>query len=258
MLTIDEIGIQFGGLKAVDGVSFSVKPGEVFALIGPNGAGKTTLLNMISGVYKPSRGIIRLGEEDLTRLAPHQLAARGIARTFQNLQIFTGLSVAENVMTAMHCLSRHFLPSELLGLPASTRRNRAQYEKAVELLARVGMTDHADAASSSLSYGSLKRLEIARALALDPRFVLFDEPAAGCNPSEKATMATLIRQIADEGVGVLLIEHDMKLVMAISNRIHVLDHGKSLAEGTAEEIRHDPKVIEAYLGTQAAAEGYNA
>jgi len=257
-LQAEDLGIAFGGVKAVDGVGFSVSPGQVYSIIGPNGAGKTTLFNLVSGVYRASGGRVLLDGQDVTGLPPEALAARGLSRTFQNLQVFTRMTAAENVMAGRHLRERKTLLADLLRLPSATRQNAETRKAALDLLAYVGLEREADMAAGSLSYGALKRLEIARALAAEPRVLLLDEPAAGCNPVETEEVDRLIRAVADRGVAVVLVEHDMKLVMKISDRILVLDRGRPLAEGAPREIRDDPKVIAAYLGSHGAKEAARA
>ena len=258
VLAVDGLGIAFGGVRAVDGVSFAVAPGTVFSIIGPNGAGKTTLFNLISGLYRADRGTVRLLGEDVTGLSPHLLARRGLSRTFQNLQVFFRMSALENVMVGRHLAERVDPLADLLATPGSRRASRASRAKALELLARVGLAERADDLAANLPYGALKRLEIARALAAEPKVLLLDEPAAGCNAVETEEIDELIKTVAGDGVAVVLVEHDMKLVMRISDRIHVLDHGETLAEGTAEEVRANPGVVAAYLGAGAAEAGRDA
>jgi branched-chain amino acid transport system ATP-binding protein len=256
-LATENVAIAFGGIIAVDGVTFSVGSGSIFSIIGPNGAGKTTLFNIVSGIYRPDSGRVLLAGEDVTGLEPHRLAAKGLARTFQNLQIFFRMSAIENVMVGRHVREARGLMKALLRFPSVGRQNCATRERARELLAFVGLADRADHPAGSLPYGGLRRLEIARALALEPRILLLDEPAAGCNPVETEAVEALVRAIARLGVTVVLVEHDMRFVMRISDRILVLDGGKKLAEGAADEVRRNPEVIAAYLGrhgSKAAAD----
>jgi branched-chain amino acid transport system ATP-binding protein len=258
ILAVEDLGIAFGGLIAVDGVTFGVEPSEIFAVIGPNGAGKTTLFNLISGLYAPHQGRILLNGENVTNLAPHELARRGLSRTFQNLQIFFRMSVIENVMVGRHLHEKRNALTHLFTLPSVHAQNRATRAKAAELLSLVGLADSADRPANSLPYGALKRLEIARALATEPKVLLLDEPAAGCNPVETEEIDAVIKTIAAQGVTVVLVEHDMRLVMRISSRIHVLDRGRTLAEGSAQAIRSNPAVIAAYLGGQRGQEADRA
>lgn len=253
LLSIEGLGISFGGLKAVNDVSFTVKPGEIVSVIGPNGAGKTALFNMISGVYRPGSGKVMLNGEDVTAMSPHLLARRGMCRTFQNLQVFQSMTVLENVVSGYHLQESGHVLSDLLNLPSSRRRARQAEAGARELLKRVGLERAAEREAGSLSYGSLKRLEIARAMALKPKVLLLDEPAAGCNAVETEEIDHLIAEIAATGVAILLVEHDMKMVMRISNHIVVLDHGEKTAEGDPASVSRNPAVIAAYLGAENAA-----
>ncbi|GHG21335.1 ABC transporter ATP-binding protein [Paracoccus aerius] len=258
LLSVEGLGISFGGLKAVNDVSFTVQPREITSVIGPNGAGKTTLFNMISGVYQPGSGRVVLGGEDVTGMAPHLLARRGMSRTFQNLQIFQSMTVLENAIAGYHLQERGPVLADLFNLPSSRRRAAAAQAGARELLARVGLDRAAEREAGNLSYGALKRLEIARALALSPKILLLDEPAAGCNAVETEEIDHLIAEVAKSGVAILLVEHDMKMVMRISNHIVVLDHGEKIAEGDPASVSRNPAVIAAYLGTDAGTEAAHA
>ena len=251
LLEVKQLSIQFGGVKAVQNVSFSIEPGIVYAVIGPNGAGKTTLFNLITGVYTPTSGSILLDGESIGGKPPNELARRGVARTFQNLQICMNMSALENVMVGAHLrLDRNPLKAALR-LPSIKRRDAELREESAELMRFVGLEKYIQARADSMPYGALKRLEIARALALKPRIIFLDEPAAGLNPKETIEVDELVRKVADSGVTVVLVEHDMKMVMNLSDRILVLDYGKKLAEGTGDEVRKNPDVIAAYLGTHA-------
>jgi branched-chain amino acid transport system ATP-binding protein len=258
LLTVKDLSISFGGVHAVQSVSFSVNAGIVYSVIGPNGAGKTTLFNLITGVYQPTQGDIFLNGESIRGQAPNKLAQRGMARTFQNLQICMNMSAIENVMVGAHLrLDRNVLKAAFRW-PSIARRDRALLNEATELMRFVGLGDYVTARADSMSYGALKRLEIARALAMKPKLLFLDEPAAGLNPKETLEIDDLIRKVADSGITVVLVEHDMKMVMNLSDRILVLDYGKKLAEGTAAEVRQDPAVIAAYLGAHADEEGEQA
>jgi len=254
LLRIDNIGVSFGGVQALSGVTLDVSRGDIFAVIGPNGAGKTTLFNVISGLYRPRQGRVVLDGRDITGLPPHVLARRGLSRTFQNLQVFFRMSAVENVMVGRHMHEKSNALAHMLALPSVIRQNRQSRDVALELLALVGLSPLADHPAGSLPYGALKRLEIARALAAEPHILLLDEPAAGCNPIETDEVDEVIKAISRRAITVVLVEHDMRLVMKISNRIHVLDHGMTLAEGDAAAVRANPAVIAAYLGNQGMSE----
>ncbi|MGB7101256.1 MAG: ABC transporter ATP-binding protein [Xanthobacteraceae bacterium] len=254
LLAVENIGISFGGVRALFGVSLEIRRGEIFAVIGPNGAGKTTLFNVISGLYPPEQGRVLLEGRDITGLPPHLLARIGLSRTFQNLQVFFRMSAVENVMVGRHMHEQRNVLAHMLALPSVRRQNHRTRIDAEELLALVGLTEFAGASAGSLPYGALKRLEIARAIAAEPNVLLLDEPAAGCNPIETEEINALIKTISRRGVTVVLVEHDMRLVMKISDRIHVLDHGTTLAEGDAVTVRANPAVIAAYLGSHGAME----
>ena len=258
ILEAERLSIAFGGVRALDEVSLAVEPRQVFSIIGPNGAGKTTLFNIFSGLYVPQDGRMRFAGEDVTGLAPHALARRGLSRTFQNLQVFFRMTALENVMVGRHRHETTGILADLLHLPSLGRQNRYTSAAARAALDRVGLGSSADKPAGSLPYGALKRLEFARALASEPRALLLDEPAAGCNPVETRELESVIRSIVKDGVTVILVEHDMRLVMNVSDRIHVLANGRTLAEGTAGEIRSNAAVIEAYLGADGSREAAHA
>lgn len=250
LLTVQSLTKGFGGVTAIDDLTLSIRPGVVHSIIGPNGAGKTTLFNLVTGIYRPDHGAVSLDGTDITTTPAHKMAALGLSRTFQNLQIFFNMTAAENVQVGMHRHCDHrFLPA-MLRLPAIVRRDRELAEKAAELMQFVGLGDYIGAESDSMPYGALKRLEIARALAAEPRLLLLDEPAAGLNPAETAEIDALIQKVGETGVTVVLVEHDMKLVMGVSAHILVIDNGRLLAEGTGAEIRDNPDVVAAYLGEE--------
>jgi len=249
LLRVDKVTRRFGGLTAVKNVSFTVEPGQLFGLIGPNGAGKTTMFNLITGLYVPSEGTISLGDAPLSGLPPHRITAGGIARTFQNIRLFGGLSVLDNVKIACHLRHGATLIASVMGSKALRGSEAAIDATANRLLAIMGLDRLAHETAANLSYGHQRRLEIARALATEPRLLLLDEPAAGMNPQESLDLMHLIRRLRDEfRLTILLVEHNMKVVMGVCERIHVMDHGESIAEGSPEQIRRDAKVIEAYLG----------
>lgn len=249
LLQVQGLGISFGGIRAVHDVSFDVEAGEIVSVIGPNGAGKTTLFNMISSIYRPDSGTVHLEGRDITATEPHRLARLGMSRTFQNLQIFQEMTVLENAIAGYHMQESGPLWQDLFSMPGSRHRAAEAREGAYELLAWVGLKNAAEQEAGNLSYGALKRLEIARALATKPKVLLLDEPAAGCNAVETEEIDELIAETAKSGIAILLVEHDMKLVMRISNHIVVLDHGEKIAEGDPETVSQNPDVIAAYLGT---------
>jgi branched-chain amino acid transport system ATP-binding protein len=252
LLSVDRLGKSFGGVHAIEGVSFSIARGAVHSIIGPNGAGKTTLLNLLSGLVAPDSGRIVLDGVDLTGAAPYRMAAAGLGRTFQNLQVFFNMTALENVMTGRHLRERDALWATLLRLPSLVRSEVTTRGRALELLAHVGLADWTDTPAEAMPYGALKRLEIARALAAEPKLLLLDEPAAGLNATEAQAIDALIKRLAGAGTTVILVEHNMKLVMGVSDHLLVLDQGRVLAEGTPQQIRSHPAVIEAYLGVAEA------
>jgi branched-chain amino acid transport system ATP-binding protein len=251
ILTVAGLTKRFGGLLAVDNVSFDVPAGEVFALIGPNGAGKTTLFNCITGYYSPTFGRVTLAGRDITGLKPHQTVKAGIARTFQNIRLFDFMTVIDNVKLGYHSRMHSKLWDSLFKTPKEHREEALTTEGAMELLRFVGLEGRADHQARNLAYGQQRRLEIARALATNPKLLLLDEPAAGFTPQEKVELMDLVGLILARGVTVFLIEHDMRVVMGVSKKIVVLDHGEKIAEGTPEDVRHNQRVIEAYLGRSA-------
>ncbi|HZJ92549.1 MAG TPA: ABC transporter ATP-binding protein [Thiopseudomonas sp.] len=248
LLEVSGLTKTFGGVHAVEGLSFSVEAGQIYSVIGPNGAGKTTLFNLITGVYTPTSGEVQLNGEMVVGLEPNQLAERGMCRTFQQMQICMNMTALENVMLGRHLQLKSSLLTTMLRLPSLLRDEEECRNRAIELMQFVGCGEYIEIDASAMSYGALKRLEIARALASNPKIVLLDEPAAGLNGTETAALEELIKKIAAQGITVVLVEHDMKLVMGISDRLLVINYGRKLAEGTPEEIRNNPDVIAAYLG----------
>jgi branched-chain amino acid transport system ATP-binding protein len=251
LLEVDRLERTFGGVRAVDGASFAVRQGEIHGLIGPNGAGKTTAINMVSGLLAPTGGAIRLDGRPIHALGPHLIAGLGVARTFQNIRLFSDLSAQDNVLVGQHSARKASLGARLLMLRSAADEERRARERALALLERIGLADRAREHARNLSYGEQRRVEIARALASDPRLLLLDEPTAGMNPVEVQAVAALIQKVAAEGHSVLLIEHNVKLVMDVCDHITVLDFGKVIAEGAPAAVAKDPAVIEAYLGAPA-------
>jgi len=255
-LKATDITIRFGGLTAVDNVSFTIPDGGVVSLIGPNGAGKTTFFNVLTGLYSPTSGTVRLGDRDITAMPPNKIASWGMARTFQNIRLFNLMTAEENVMVAMHSHMKSGILATVFGMPWQRKEEREARDFARELLDFVGIGRTADDYARNLSYGDQRRLEIARALALRPKVLLLDEPTAGMNPQESARFVEFVLRVRSErNVSVLLIEHDMSVVMRLSERITVLDQGVKIAEGGPEDIRTNQRVVEAYLGKSGAEGG---
>jgi branched-chain amino acid transport system ATP-binding protein len=254
-MNADRITIKFGGLVAVDDVSFTIPERSIVSLIGPNGAGKTTFFNVLTGLYSPTSGRVRLGERDVTGMPPHRIASLGLARTFQNIRLFNLMTAEENVMVAMHSHMKSGIVGTILHTPRQRREEAEGRAFARELLDFVGIGKVAEDYARNLSYGDQRRLEMARALALHPQVLLLDEPTAGMNPQESGQFVDFVRRIRDEKqIAILLIEHDMSVVMRVSERVTVLDRGQKIAEGLPEQIKNDTRVVEAYLG-KSGSEG---
>ncbi len=259
LLEVKGLTMDFGGLRAVDNVSLDVYAGEIVALIGPNGAGKTTFFNCVTGIYKPTHGDVMVHppgkkSQRINGFKPNRVTTFGMARTFQNIRLFKNMTVLENIMIGRHCRTSTSILGAILRGAGSRRQEQETVDRSYQLLEKVGLVDEADEFAKNLPYGAQRRLEIARAMATDPFLLLLDEPAAGMNPQETKDLDELIVRIRDdENISILLIEHDMKLVMNISERIYVMEYGKEIAQGNPQEIRSNPKVIEAYLGEEADA-----
>ncbi len=255
LLSVNGLTMDFGGIRALDHLDLRIRQGEIVALIGPNGAGKTTFFNCLTGIYTPTGGDLTLTppgrpSKRLNGLKPNRITEQGLARTFQNIRLFPNMTVLENVMVGRHCRTRATVLGAIFRPPRTMREERAIVSMSLDILEKIGLVNHADEFAKNLPYGAQRRLEIARALATEPLLLLLDEPAAGMNPQETQELNQLITSIKNDGLSILLIEHDMKLVMSLSDHIFVMDYGRKIAEGTPEEVRNNPAVIKAYLGEE--------
>ena len=248
MLYAENVYVRFGGLTAVDNVSLHIKPGEIHAIIGPNGTGKSTFFNAVSGIHHATEGKITFEGTDITQMPPYQVARHGVGRTFQNIKLFGSMTVEENVMCGYHMNVKSGIFQDMLGLPSQRREEKELYGECLALLKRVDLYDKRHLRCGNLPYGDQRKLELVRAMATSPKLLMLDEPAAGMNPIETEELKQFIKKINGEGLTILLIEHDVKMVMSVADTITVLNHGAKIAEGTADEVRNDQAVIEAYLG----------